>query len=127
MGAGHTAMRWLEILGTVALLAALSRPAMAEPRWLACKYTDVRGTTQTFHMVFDDIRNTASLFDAGALVEGTNTGITFQALRTRFPNFIVTYNRNDGALAVTPLAGGYGGLLQGECRRSPPPPGAPNP
>jgi hypothetical protein len=98
---------------------------MAEPRWLACKYTDTRGAAQSFHMVFDDIRNTASLFDAGALVEGTSTSITFQALRTRFPKFIVTYNRNDGALAVTPLEGGYGGLLQGGCRRSPPPPGAP--
>jgi hypothetical protein len=119
-------MRWLEILGTVGLLAALARPAMAEPRWLACKYTDTSGKAQNFFMVFDDLRSTASLLDAGTLVEGTNTGITFQALRTRFPQFAITYNRNDGALAVTPLAG-YGGILTGECRRSPPPPGAPNP
>jgi hypothetical protein len=119
-------MRWLEILGAVAVLAALSRPAMAEPRWLACKYTDARGTAQAFHMVFDDLRSTASLFDGGALVEGTNTNITFQALRSRFPHIVVTYNRNDGALAVTPLEGGYGGILKGECRRSPPPPGAPS-
>jgi hypothetical protein len=37
----------------------------------------------------------------------------------------ITHNRNDGALAVMPLAG-YGGILPGECRRSPPPRGAPN-
>jgi hypothetical protein len=122
-------MRWPEILGpkilgTVGLLAALSRPAMAEPRWLACKYGDTNGKAQTFFMVFDDLRNVASLLDAGTLVEGADTGITFQALRTRFPQFTITYNRNDGALALTPLAG-YGGILTGECRRSPPPPGAP--
>lgn len=106
----------------VPVLAALAGPAMAEPRWLACKYTDTRGAAKTFHMVFDDRRNTASLFDAGRLVEGSGTGITFQALRTRFPEFILTYNRNDGALAVTPPGGG---IVHGECRRSPPPPGAP--
>jgi hypothetical protein len=120
-------MRWTEILGAMALLAALARPAMAEPRWLACKYTDTHGGAQNFHMVFDDLRNTAALFDAGAgrLIEGTNTGITFQALRTQFPQISITYNRNDGALAVTPRAG-YGGILTGACRRSPPPPGAPS-
>ncbi|HEY6718163.1 MAG TPA: hypothetical protein VI232_17615, partial [Reyranella sp.] len=85
------------------MLAALARPAMAEPRWLACKYTDTGGKAQNFFMVFDDLRGTASLLDAGTLVEGTHTGVTFQALRTRFPQFTVTYNRNDGALAVTPL------------------------
>ena len=118
-------MRWLEILRTVGLLAALARPAMAEPRWLACKYTDTSGKAQNFFMVFDDLRSTASLLDAGTLVEGTNTGVTFQALRTRFPQFTITYNRNDGALAVTPVAG-FGGILTGECRRSSPPPGSPN-
>jgi hypothetical protein len=119
-------MRWREILGTVGLLAALVRPAMAEPRWLACKYSDTNGKAQNFLMVFDDLRNTVSLLEGGTLVEGTSTGITFQALRTRFPQFTITYNRNDGALAVTPLAG-FGGILTGECRRSPPPPGAPSP
>jgi hypothetical protein len=119
-------MRWREILGTVGLLVALSRPAVAEPRWLACKYNDATGKARSFLMVFDDLRNVASLLDAGTLVEGANTAITFQALRTRFPQFSVTYNRNDGALALTPLAG-YGGMLTGECRRSAPPPGAPNP
>ena len=117
-------MRWAEILAAVGVLAALARPAMAEPRWLACKYNDTNGKAQSFFMVFDDLRNTASLFDAGSLVEGTSTGITFQALRTRFPQFAITYNRNDGALAVTLLAG-IGGILTGECRRSRPPPGAP--
>ena len=119
-------MRWPEILVAAGLLAALARPAMAEPRWLACKYTDTGGKAQNFFMVFDDLRNTASLLDGGTLVEGTSTGITFQALRTRFPQFTITYNRNDGALALTPVAG-FGGILAGECRRSPPPPGAPNP
>ena len=118
-------MQWLKILAVIAVLAILSRPAMAEPRWLACKYTDTSGTAQTFHMVFDDLRSTAALFDAGTLIEGTNTSINFQALRARFPAFMLTYNRNDGALAVAPLAGGLGGILTGECRRSPPPPGAP--
>ena len=76
----------------------LARPALAEPRWLACKYTDIAGKTQTFHMVFDDLRNTACFFDdeIGAVVEGTGTSTTFQAVRTRFPQFILTYNRNDG-------------------------------
>ena len=117
-------MRWPEILEAVGVLVALSGPAMAEPRWLACKYGDTNGKAQTFFMMFDDLRNIASLLDAGTLVEGTDTGITFQALRTRFPQFTITYNRNDGALALTPLAG-YGGILTGECRRSPPPRGAP--
>ena len=119
-------MRWPAVLATVGLLAALARPAMAEPRWLACKYNDGNGKPQNFFMVFDDLRNVASLFDAGTLVEGANTAIAFQSLRTRFPQFAITYNRNDGALALTPIAG-YGGILAGECRRSPPPPGASNP
>src|SRR5258708_35144746 len=117
-------MRWREILGAVGVLVAFSRPAMAEPRWLACKYNDTNRKAQTFFMVFDDLRNTASLLDAGTLVEGADTGITFQALRTRVPQFTVTYNRNDRAVALTPLAG-YGGTLTGESRRGPPPPGAP--
>ncbi|WP_421997017.1 hypothetical protein [Reyranella sp.] len=113
-------------LVVTAALMALAGPALAEPRWLACKFTDSVGGTQAFHMVFDDIRNTAALFDAGQLIEGTNTGITFQALRSRFPQFMLTYNRNNGALSITPLQGA-GGLRQGECRRSLPPPGAPSP
>jgi hypothetical protein len=112
-------------LAALSLLVALARPAMAEPRWLSCKYTDTSGTVQTFHLMFDDLCSTAALFDAGALVEGTNTSINFQSLRARFPAFLITYNRNDGALAVTPLTGGLGGILTGECRRTPPPPGAP--
>ena len=35
-------MRLAQILATVMLLALLSRPALAEPRWLACKFTDTR-------------------------------------------------------------------------------------
>ena len=110
------------ILGAMSLLVALSGPALAEQRWLGCKYNDGRGASQTFYMVFDDLRSTASLFEDGGLIEGSNTNITFQALRTRFPQFLVTYNRNNGALSITPQGGG---LLQGECRRVPPPPGAP--
>ena len=115
-------MRMAEILATVALLTLLSRPALAEPRWLACKFI-AGGKEQNFHMVFDDMRGTAALFDAGNLIEGTSTSVNFQALRSRFPQFNLTYNRNDGALAISPV--GTGGLLHGECRRAPPPPGAP--
>jgi hypothetical protein len=117
-------MRLAGMPAVMALVALLSSPAWAEPRWLACKFNDTAGKTQNFHMVFDDIRGTAALFDGYALVEGTGTSINFQSLRTRFPTFNVTYNRNDGALAVS-LTGGLGGILVGECRRSPPPQGAP--
>ena len=117
-------MRLAQILAAAVLLAVLSRPALAEPRWLACKFNDTSGKPQNFVMVFDDMRGTAALFDAGSLVEGTSTSINFQSLRTRFPALGITYNRNDGALTVTPATGG---MLHGECRRSPPPPGAPNP
>ena len=116
-------MRMAEMLATLVLLALLSRPALAEPRWLACKFNDTSGKAQNFFMVFDDMRGTAALFDSGSLVDGTGTSINFQSLRTRFPSFNVTYNRNDGALAVSPV--GVGGFLHGECRRSVPPPGAP--
>ena len=116
-------MRLAEILATVALLTLLSHPALAEPRWLACKFNDTSGKAQNFVMVFDDLRGTAALFDGFSLIEGASTSITFQARRTRFPQFHVTYNRNDGALALSPV--GVGGILHGECRRSAPPPGAP--
>ncbi len=115
-------MRPATILATVMLLALVSPPAQAEPRWLACKF-NASGKEQAFHMVFDDMRGTAALFDGGGLVEGTSTTINFQSLRTRFPQFNVTYNRNDGALAVSSVT--VGGIMTGECRRSAPPPGAP--
>ena len=108
-----------------ALAAAIASPARAEPRWLACKFTDHTATVRNFFMVFDDLRNTAALFDGVGLIEGSNTSITFQALRSRFPKFTVTYNRNDGALAITAVEGTYGGTFNGDCRRSPPPAGAP--
>src|SRR5260370_33378404 len=97
-------MRWPAILGTVGLRVALCRPAMAEPRWLACKYNDTNRKAQTFFMVFDDLRNTASLLAAGTLVEGADTGITFQALRTRFPQCTITCNRNHAPRALPPSA-----------------------
>jgi hypothetical protein len=115
-------MRLAEVLAAATLLALLSQPALAEPRWLACKF-NAGGKEQSFQMVFDDMRGTAALLDGGSLVEGTSTSINFQSLRTRFPQFNITYNRNDGALAVSPV--GVGGLMTGECRRSAPPPGAP--
>ena len=118
-------MRLAEILATVALLTLLSHPALAEPRWLACKFNDTSGKPQNFHMVFDDMRGTAALFDGYSLIDGASTTINFQSLRTRFPQFNVTYNRNDGALAVSSTTGGLGGIMSGDCRRSPPPPGAP--
>jgi hypothetical protein len=118
-------MKLAQILAAAMLLALLSRPALAEPRWLACKFNDTSGKPQSFVMVFDDLRGTAAMLDAGGLVEGTSTSINFQSLRTRFPQFNVTYNRNDGALAVSSTTGGLGGIMTGDCRRSAPPPGAP--
>jgi len=109
----------------LAMVIAVATPALAEPRWLACKFNDGRGKTPTFMMMFDDRRNIAALWDGAALVDGTSTAINFQSIRTRFPPFVVIYNRNDGALAVTPVENTYGGILHGECRRSAPPPNAP--
>ncbi|MSP75460.1 MAG: hypothetical protein EXR12_04930 [Rhodospirillaceae bacterium] len=106
-------------------LAIAASPALAEPRWLACKFTDQNGAARNFHMMFDDLRGTASVFDAGQLIEGIGTSINYQSIRSRFSAFALTYNRNDGALAVSPIEGSFGGILRGECRRSPPPPGAP--
>ncbi len=118
-------MRTGSMLAAVAVLAAVALPAAAESRWLACKFTDQRGMVRNFSMVFDDLRGTAAIFEAGELVEGTSTSINFQSIRSRFPAFVLTYNRNDGALAVAPVEGSHGGILRGECRRSLPPPGAP--
>jgi len=121
-------MRWRGLTVLAAIMAALSGPAMAEARWLACKYTDTRrGVTHQFAMMFDDLRNVAYLLDVGRLIEGSQTSITYQALRTRFPAFLLTYNRNDGALSVTPLEGTAGGILTGDCRRITRPAGAPDP
>jgi hypothetical protein len=116
-------MRWLEVGLAVALFGALSQAARAEQRWLGCTYKDVNGKTQSFFMVFDDLRGVASILEAGSLVAGTDSTINFQSLRARFPDFTITYNRNDGALAVNPRTGG---MLSGECRRVAQPPGAPN-
>jgi hypothetical protein len=110
-----------------ALLMALAMPAAAEPRWLTCSYTDMGGKQQGLAVMFDQDRNIASIFEDGSMVEGTNTSITFQAIRSRFPRFFLTYNRNDGALSLA-LTGGGGfttGIVNGSCRRSNPPPGAP--
>ena len=119
-------MRAGAIFGTAALLALLSGPALAEPRWLGCKFTDTGAKVQTFVMVFDDIRGTAALLDGAELVDGTQTSINFQSLRTRFPQYNVTYSRNDGTLSIS-MTGGLGGILTGECRRIAAPPGAPRP
>src|SRR5262245_39747996 len=117
------AMRGVAIVAA-AITALAAWPATAEPRWLGCKFNVRGGPEQTFQMGFDDLRNTAYLFDGGLYIEGASTSITFQALRTRFPNFSLTYNRNDGALAVTPPTGG---IISGECRRIAQPQGAPPP
>src|SRR3954470_20175556 len=70
-------MRAPEMLLAVAMLAVLSGPALAEPRWLGCKFADGRGSTHNFSMVFDDLRGTAAVLEEGQLIEGTNTSITF--------------------------------------------------
>lgn len=118
-------MRLAAILTTVAALCTAALPARAEPRWLACKVTGQGGRPLNFSVVFDERRNTAAVWDGAQLAEGTGVAITFQAIRARFPNFTLTYNRNDGALSMTPIGSNYGGLLHGECRRSPPPQGVP--
>ena len=111
------------------LLAATALPAAADTRWLVCKYNDNQGKAQGFHMMFDEDRNITGLFDPalGTLTEGRSTFINFQLIRTRFPDYSLTYNRNNGNLAVSLSGGGAipTGLVQGECRRSAPPPGAP--
>jgi hypothetical protein len=101
-------------------------PAAAAPGWLACKYNDTKGAPQALNMLFDPERNIVALFEYGSMVDGTSAYITFQAIRARFPNFALTYNRNDGALSISPIGVIGGGILYGECRRSPPPPGAPS-
>ena len=119
----------LKLVSAMALGAAFAAsaisPALAETRWLVCKFTDQTAKARNFYMSFDDIRSTAALFDGTGMIEGTGTNITYQALRSRFPSFTVTYNRNNGALAITDVPGTYGGTFNGECRRSLPPPGAP--
>lgn len=118
-------MRCLAALPAL-LSMLLALPALAETRWLGCKYTDISGKSQAFFLAFDDQRNIAQLLDEDRLVDGTNTFINFQSLRTRFPAFVLTYNRNDGTLMLSPQTGPVvSGLLHGDCRRTPPPPGAP--
>jgi hypothetical protein len=118
-------MRLGMTLVAAAGLAVVATPVLAEPRWLACKFTDHEGGVRTFDMVFDDLRGTASILTAGTLTEGVGTSINFQSIRSRFPTFALTYNRNNGDLAVSPLDVSYGGILRGQCRRGPPPAGAP--
>ena len=118
-------MRFATLILAAVGLAAAAGPAWAEPRWLACKVTDQGGQVRNFSVVFDDRRNTVGVWDGSSMAEGTSVVITFQALRATFPNFSMTYNRNDGAYSMTPLGANYGGLLHGECRRSLPPPGVP--
>jgi hypothetical protein len=118
-------MRPATFLMSIIGLAVAAGPASAEPRWLACKVTDQGGQVRNFSVVFDDRRNTVGVWDGISMTDGTNVVITFQALRATFPNFSMTYNRNDGAFSMTPLGPNYGGLLHGECRRSLPPPGVP--
>lgn len=111
------------------MLAVGTAPAVAETRWLACKFTDTQGKPQGFQMMFDEDRNIAAIFDPalGTMTEGSSTFINFQLIRSRFPAFTLTYNRNNGTLALSLISGTSipAGLVQGECRRSPPPPGAP--
>ena len=119
---------WLVLLSMLPLML-IGAPAAAETRWLACKFNTAQGVAQNFHLMFDERRNVAAVFDPnlGTLVEGNSTSINFQFIRTRLPEYALTYNRNDGALGMSHLSGGAltAGLLHGSCTRSPPPPGAP--
>jgi hypothetical protein len=117
---------WRAALALV-LAVSMAAPAAAnDTRWLACTYTK-DGKKFSLSVAFDQDRNFTAIFDDGELREGTNTSITFQAIRSRFPAFFLTYNRNDGSLSLAPTGGGgfTAGLVHGECRRSNPPPGAP--
>jgi len=118
-------MRRAALALALAVLAAAA-PAAADTRWLACTFTK-DGKKFSLAVVFDEARNYTAIFDDGELLEGANTSITFQAIRSRFPSFFLTYNRNDGSLSLAPTGGGgfTAGLSHGECRRSTPPPGAP--
>ena len=100
--------------------------ALAEPRWLACRYSQA-GQARQLAVMFDEARNVAALFEDGVMVDGNATSITFQAIRSRFPAFFLTYNRNDGSLSLALTSGGgfTAGIVSGVCRRAPPPPGAP--
>lgn len=118
-------MRPAALLTTMAMLVAIALPAKAEVRWLACKVTDQGGKPFNFSIMFDDTRNVAATWDGTDLADGSNVVINFQSIRARFPNFALTYNRNNGALSMTPIGSNYGGLLHGECRRSLPPQGLP--
>ncbi len=113
-------MRLAQILATVMLLALLSRPALAEPRWLACKFNDAGGKVQNFVMVFDDMRGTAALFDGYSLVDGASTTITFQALRTASRSSTSPTTGTTGRLRSRRSA--WAASCTGECRRSSPPP-----
>ena len=107
-------------------LLMLAAPAAAETRWLACQYVDVAGKQQPLAVMFDEDRNITGIFQDGAIVEGTNTSINFQSIRTRFPSYFLTYNRNDGTLSLVMIGGGFtSGMLHGQCHRSQAPPGAP--
>jgi hypothetical protein len=114
----------------IALAALLAAPAAADTRWLACKFNDAQGKPQSFHRMFDEARNLAAFFDpfSGNLVEGMSTYINFQLIRSRFPSYALTYNRNDGVLGLSPIGGVAftAGLLHGSCQRSLPPAGAPS-
>ncbi len=118
-------MRHAMLLAMAASLVAVALPAEAETRWLACKVTDQGGKPLAFNIMFDDIRNIAAVWDGIELVDGTSVAINFQSIRARFPKFALTYNRNNGALSMTPIGSNYGGLLNGECRRSLAPQGLP--
>ncbi len=119
----------MKVARLVLLSMLIAAPAAADTRWLACKFTDPRGKPQSFNLMFDERRNVAAFFDpiSGNMVEGVSTSINFQVIRTRFPEYALTYNRNDGVVSLSPLSGGAftAGLLHGSCLRSPPPPGAP--
>ena len=83
-------MRWPEILAAVGLLATPARPAMAKPRWLACKYTDRSGKGAELFQSSTTCTESGIPARCRHACEGTDTGIAFQALRTRFPQFAIT-------------------------------------
>jgi hypothetical protein len=117
-------MRRAALTLALAVLAAAAPAVANDTRWLVCTYTK-DGQKHQISVVFDQPRNYAAVFNDGELLEGANTSITFQAIRSRFPGFFLTYNRNDGSLTLASTGGFTTGIVHGECRRSNPPPGAP--
>ena len=82
---------WLALLSMLPLMS-IGAPAAAETRWLACKFNTAQGVAQNFHLMFDESRNVAAVFDPnlGTRVEGKSTAFNFQFIRPRLPQYALS-------------------------------------